>query len=119
MTSTRNKNTALNYKLEQEKLNNMRDYPNYLHSSSGRPFQECIPSVGYTPSHMCRNSLSNNPIDIESSLYGISSSNLVNPCNPVNPSLRNLEFKDYFDRPQSVIMPYPHVYNNNERPKLY
>ena len=116
MASTRNKNTSLDYNLEQSKNKLFEDHYLYLHSSSGRPISECMPSVGYIPSHMSRDALANNPIDIESALYGIGSTNLVKPCEPVVPSRRNLDFKDYFERPKAVIMPYPMVYANNQRP---
>ena len=116
MTSTRNNNMPGDYVLEQ-RTNIMIN--NHNVNQYGRSHRDAHPTQNVNYGSMSRDALSNNPIDIESSLYGISSSNLVNPCNPVNPSLRNLEFKDYFDRPQSVIMQYPHVYNNNERPKLY
>lgn len=118
MTSTRNRNTSLDYNLEQKKNRLLEDHYLYLHSSSGRPVTECMPSVGYIPSHMSRDALANNPIDIESSLYGIGSTNLVNSCEPVIPSRRNIDFKDYFERQKTVIMPYPMIYNNNQRPKL-
>ena len=77
-----------------------------------------MPNVGYIPSHMSRDALANNPIDIESSLYGIGSSNLVKPCEPVVPNMRPIDFKDYFERNQNVIMPYPLVFENNQRPNL-
>ena len=118
MASTRNKNTSSDYTLEQKVNADTRDNNLYLHSSAGRPITECIPSIGYTPSHMSRDALANNPIDIESSLYGIGSSNLVNPCEAVNPSIRNLDFKDFFNRPNATIMPLPMVYNNNQRPYM-
>jgi hypothetical protein len=118
MASTRNKNTSSDYALEQKVNVDARDNNLYLHSSAGRPITECIPSIGYTPSHMSRDALANNPIDIESSLYGIGSSNLVTPCEAVNPSIRNLDFKDFFNRPNATIMPLPMVYNNNQRPYM-
>jgi len=116
MTSTRNKNTSLDYNLEQKVNSDLLQENLYLHSSSGRPTTECIPSVGYIPSHMSNYALAHNPIDIESSLYGIGSSNLVNPCEQVNPSIKNLEFKDFFERREQVIMPHPLVFNNGQRP---
>lgn len=116
MTSTRNKNTGCDYRLEQNVNINRFNHNLYLHSSSGRPTSECLPSIGYTPSHMSRDALANNAVDIESALYGIGSTNLVKPCQPVNPEMRNLEFKEFFDRPQQVIMPYPMIFNNNQRP---
>ena len=118
MASTRNRNTTIDYKLETNKNIHSSNYNTYIHSSSGRPITECIPAIGYIPSHLSRDTLSNNSIDIESSLYGIGSTNLVKPCQPVNPSIRNLEFKEWFDRNTNVIMPYPLVYNNNQRPFL-
>ena len=118
MTSTRNRNTPMDYNLEQSVNTNSQQHNLYIHSSTGRPITECIPAIGYTPSHMSRDALANNSIDIESALYGIGSSNLVKPCEPVNPQMRDLVFREYFDRSKVVVMPYPLVYNNNQRPSL-
>ena len=118
MTSTRNRNTESDYKLEQLQNTNQIENNLYLHSASGRPNSECFPEIGYTPSKLSRDALANNPVDIESTLRGIGSSNMVNPCIPANPSLRTLPFKPFFDRPQAVIMPYPLVTDNYQRPQL-
>ena len=118
MTSTRNKNMLSDYKQEQSINNRIMDNNIYINSSYGKPLEEHIPSVGYIPSHMSRDTFSNNSVDIESSLYGIGSSNLVEPCKPVNPSMKNIYFKEWFERPNSVIMPYPLIYENNQRPNL-
>ncbi len=118
MTSTRNKNSQINYNLEKTNKEKLLQEKLYIHSSSGRPISECIPSIGYMPSHISRDALANNSIDIESQLRGIGSSNLENLCTPVVPSMRTLEFKDFFDRPQYVIMPYPLVFENNQRPDI-
>jgi hypothetical protein len=118
MSSTRNKNSQLNYNLEKSNTEKLIRENLYIHSSSGRPTTECIPSLGYTPSHLSRDALANNAIDIESQLRGIGSTNLESGCETVVPSLRTLELKDYFDRVNSVIMPYPLVYENNQRPML-
>ena len=116
MSSTRNKNTSIDYKLQQRVNHRQIDNKLYQHSSYGRPTSEFIPAIGYTPSHMCREALANNSVDIESALYGIGSTNLVKPCEPVNPLLKNIAFKEFFDRRTDVIMPYPMVFNNNQRP---
>ena len=118
MTSTRNKNSQLNYNLEKSCKEKLLREKLYLHSSSGRPTTECIPSIGYTPSHISRDALANNAIDIESQLLGIGSTNLETQCQQVVPSLRTLDFKEFFERQQSVVMPYPMVYENNQRPNL-
>lgn len=116
MTSTRNRNTVQDYNLEQKVNKKTIDERLYIHSASARPINESIPSVGYIPSHMSNYALSNNPIDIESTLRGIGSTNLETPCQAPVPSMKNLEFKDFFTRPDSVIMPYPLVIDNNQRP---
>jgi hypothetical protein len=115
MTSTRNRNTASDYNLEQ--LQNTNHLENNLYINYGRPSTECFPEL-YNPSKLSRDALANNPVDIESTLRGIGSSNMVNPCTPANPSLRNLDFKPFFDRPKAVVMPYPLVFENNQRPNL-
>jgi len=116
MSSTRNKNTDLDYKLENKINKNIIEQHLYLHSSMGIPFSNFIPNLGYLPSHMSRDALSSNAIDIESSLYGIGSTNLVNKKTPIYPNLNKLEFKNFFERKENVIMPYPLIYNNNQRP---
>ena len=116
MASTKNRNTESDYKLEQ--LLNTNHLENNLYLHSARPSTECFPEIGYTPSKLSRDALADNPIDIESTLRGIGSSNLVKPCEPPTPSLRNLDFKQFFDRQQAVVMPYPLVFNNYQRPNL-
>jgi|UniRef100_A0A6C0D516 hypothetical protein len=118
MTSTRNKNSQLNYNLEKSCKEKLLREKLYLHSSSGRPTSECIPCIGYTPSHISRDALANNAIDIESQLRGIGSTNLETPCEIVAPSLRTLDFKEFFERQPYVVMPYPMIYETNQRPKL-
>ena len=116
MASTRNRNTESDYKLEQ--LQNTNHLENNLYINYGRPNNECFPEVGYTPSKLSRDALANNPVDIESTLRGIGASNLVKPCETPTPSLRTLPYKQFFDRQQAVIMPYPLVMDNNQRPHL-
>lgn len=116
MTSTRNKNTSQDYNLEQKLNKKVINERLYLHSASARPVNESIPTVGYIPSHMSNYALSNNPIDIESTLFGIGSTNLETSCEATIPSLKNLEYKDFFSRQTTVIMPYPLVIDNNQRP---
>ena len=115
MTSTRNRNTQSDYKLEQ--LQNTNHLENNLYINYGRPTTECFPEL-YNPSKLSRDALANNSVDIESTLRGIGGSNMVKPCEPPTPSLRNLDFKPVFDRPQAVIMPYPLILDNNQRPNL-
>lgn len=115
MASTRNNNTSGNYCLQQRDYNLARNWINYNHSSYGKPYTVGMPSIGYTPSHMSRDTLSYNAVDIESSLYGINSTNLVNPQQPVNPQLKKVPTICYFEK-IPLIMPEPLVMNNKQRP---
>ncbi len=115
MTSTRNINTRSDYCLQQRQFKLANDYELYKNSSYGPAFEPAIPCVGYTPSHMARNTLSNNPIEIESSLFGINSTNLVQPQKPVKPQLKTVPMKQFFQR-TPMIMPQPLVMEHNQRP---
>ena len=64
---------------------------------------------------MARNTLSNNPIEIESSLFGINSTNLVQPQKPVKPDLKTIPMRQFFQR-TPMIMPTPLVMEDNQRP---
>ena len=91
MASTRNNNTPSNYCLQQKEYALARDWQLYKHSAYGSVTNPVIPCLGYTPSHMPRDTLSCNPVEIESALFGINSTNLVSPQEPVNPQLKNIK----------------------------
>ena len=115
MASTRNKNTKSDYCLEQRSYQSAREYNSYQYSQYGHAYSPGIPCVGYTPSHMPRDTLSNNPVEIESSLLGINSTNLVEHQPDVNPELKTIPMKQFFQR-TPLIMPKPLVVENNQRP---
>ena len=115
MASTRNINTRGDYTLEQDRYKSSRNYNNYLHASQGCAFQPSIPTIGLMPNHMPRHTLSHNPIDIESALFGINSTNLVKPQKPIHPQLKKIPTSIFFER-IPVHMPKPLVVENNQRP---
>ena len=115
MASTRNNNTKGNYCLQQRSYTDASQYNSYIHSQWGQASKNAIPCLGITPSHMPWNTLSNNPVDIESDLFGINSTNLVEPQAPVQPQLKNIPMIPYFDR-SPVIMPEKLVVEKNQRP---
>ena len=59
--------------------------------------------------------LSYNPVEIEPSLFGINANNLVNPQPKVEPQLKTLPMKSFFDV-QKVIMPEKLVVSKTQRP---
>jgi len=115
MASTRNRNTRGDYALEEQKYKLSKNYNNYLYAAQGCAFQPSIPTIGITPSRMPRHTLSNNPIDIETMLFGINSTNLVNPQKPIKPELKRIPTSVFFNR-LPVHMPKPLVVENNQRP---
>tara|TARA_Y100001935_G_scaffold240453_1_gene228974 strand:+ start:129 stop:485 length:357 start_codon:yes stop_codon:yes gene_type:complete len=115
MASTRSKNTPGNYKLEQRANILSKKYDLYQHSQYGSPYKTAIPSIGYTPSFISRDALSTNPIDIESALFGINSTNLETPKPNTIAHLKKLPEKDFFVR-LPMIMPHNLVIENNQRP---
>ena len=115
MASTRNINTAGNYALEQKTYALAERYELYENSQHGRAYNDAQPSVGITASHMPRDALSHNPIEIESMLFGINSTNLVNPRPEPRIKAKTLPEKKFFER-IPIIMPAPLVVENKQRP---
>ncbi len=115
MTSTRNKNMPGNYLLEQRENIMRTRYDNYKHSQHGMAYRNETPAVGVIHGHMPRETLSKNPIEIESMLFGINSTNLVNPQKPPTPRLRTLPERKFFERP-TLIMPLPLAVEGKQRP---
>ena len=115
MASTRNNNTPGNYCLQQRSYTLAEKYDLYKNSQYGSAYSPGIPCVGYTPSHMPRDTLSKNPVEIESALFGINSTNLVTPQKPVQPELKTVPMRQFFER-IPLIMPKPLVIENKQRP---
>ena len=115
MASTRNNNTSSDYCLQQSSYKHSINYCKYKNSQMGSAYHNALPCLGITPSHMPREAFSKNSVQIESSLFGINSTNLVNPDRPIVPELIKLPDVSYFKRIQT-IMPEPIVIQNNQRP---
>ena len=115
MASTRNINTPGDYCLQQRQFKSTQQYNEYVNSQYGSAYDPAIPCLGITPSHMPRDTLSNNPVEIESCLFGINSTNLVNPQPAVKPQLKTVPMKSYFSK-TPLIMPKDLVVYKNQRP---
>jgi len=113
MASTRNKNMYGDYHLEQKQSNLILDNRVFEHRRIA--YSNALPCAGINVGHMPNNQLANNATDIESCLYGINSTNLVNPQTPVNPELNNMPNLAFFER-YDVFIPEPLVIENNQRP---
>lgn len=115
MASTRNRNTESNYCLEQRWNKQTLDYNLYNHGTYGEAYENAFPEFGIIPSRMSRNALSNNYIDIESRLYGINSTNLVEPQQPIMPELKTLPNVKFFEK-MALILPQEFKPMINQRP---
>ena len=115
MASTRNKNTKGDYCLEQRDYQLNRNYIISENSSYGRAYNEAIPDLGIMPSRMSRDTLSHNPVDIESFLRGTGSTNLVTDYCPPTPEYKQLNNVSFFERLETFI-PQPLVVEKGQRP---
>tara|TARA_Y100000389_G_C17471266_1_gene531332 strand:+ start:19194 stop:19553 length:360 start_codon:yes stop_codon:yes gene_type:complete len=105
MASTRNNNTLGNYCLQSTAITNQRQHSEFINSPAGAAHNPGIPLIGSLPSTMPASLFSKNPIEIESSLFGIGSTNLVCPSLPVTPYLTPLPTKQFFKMPKVISEP--------------
>ena len=110
-----NKNTPSDYCLQQRSYKYSLKYNEYVNSQIKRAYNNALPCMGIMPSHMPREAFSKNSVEIESSLFGINSTNLVNPQQPVIPNLKTLPEVSYFDR-LPMYMPESLVIETDQRP---
>ncbi len=116
MASTRNKNTPLNYAQEQRRAASTHQYLMYEHSSHGTACDPRLPGNGLLPAQMPWTTLSHNAADTESFLFGIGSTNLVEPKPaPFVPEIAPLDSAHMFDSPV-VWVPEPLRLAPNQRP---
>lgn len=115
MASTRNKNTPGNYCLDQRQNVGIETWQLYTNGANGAAYDTRLPGNGLNPGQMTYNSLSHNPADIESFLFGINSTNLVNPAGPLTPELKCLQTANIF-KTSPVIMPIPQAISKDQRP---
>lgn len=115
MASTRNNNTPGDYCLQQRNNTDSFNYFKYKNSQSGCAYHNALPTMGIIPSHMPREAFSENSVEIESSLFGINSTNLVNQQEHIVPKLIRLPEVSYFER-LPMFMPEPLVIQTKQRP---
>jgi hypothetical protein len=115
MASTRNKNTRGNYCLEQREYRESSGYTLYPNSQYGAAYETRLPGTGLLPAQIPANQLSHNAPDIESFLFGINSTNLVNPSPVFVPELKELCWSNTFKK-GPVYIPEPLVIERNQRP---
>lgn len=115
MASTRNRNTPGNYYLEQKKHKQTEIYTLYANSQYGAAYNTQLPGNGLLAGQMPWNKLSHNAANTESFLFGINSTNLVNPAPCFVPEITNLSSANIFEK-GSIYIPEPLVIEKNQRP---
>ena len=115
MASTRNRNTPINYSLEQNTYKKSEDYKLYANSQYGAAYNTRLAGNGLLPGQIPWNKLSYNAADTESFLFGINSTNLVNPAPCFVPEIAKLNAADIFEK-APTYMPEPLVVEKNKRP---
>jgi len=113
MASTRNKNTPGNYLLEQRQLSSICAYNEY--KLAARPVDTYFPGNGLLAGRGAPTNLSENACDIETQLFGIGSTNLVNPKEFIRPDITPLKSLNIIDK-LPVLIPEPLVVEKYQRP---
>jgi hypothetical protein len=115
MASTRNINTPVNYSLQQNEFRQFENYTLYPNSQYGEAYNPQFAGIGLLPAQMPANNLSYNPVNTESFLFGINSTNLVNPAPTFTPEIKYLKSANVFELKPTFI-PEPLVVEKNQRP---
>jgi|UniRef100_A0A6C0LPJ5 hypothetical protein len=101
MASTRNKNTPGDYTAELRSIEQHINYNTY--HSYGVPQSTYLPGDGLLQGRVAPDQLSHNSSDIESFLWGIGSTNLVNPLPPTNPEIKQLKSLAVMDKIPVIV----------------
>lgn len=113
MASTRNKNMSNEYCLEQKENKHILDNRVYIHRKYA--FEDRLPCAGINVGYRPNDVLSSNATDIESQLYGINTTNLVQKKSPLVARLKKHKDISFFER-SAVYIPEPLIIENNQRP---
>lgn len=115
MASTRNLNTPGDYKMENQMYENNLNYLIDKNNMYGVPKDTYFPGNGLLMGRIASENLANNYCDIESELFGIGSTNLVDPKPEVKPDIYSFKNLNIMNRVKMVI-PEPLKINENQRP---
>lgn len=119
MTSTRNNNTKACYNLEVKSNHLDLNYRMFKNSQHGKPHSFLdvykLPDSTQPTRIVNPHNLSNNPIDIESCLRGINSTNLVSDSFKCSPQLKRMDNCKFYER-VPLILPNQITHDLQQRP---
>lgn len=104
MASTRNKNTVGNYEQEQNEKHKLRKHEMYIGSTHND--NPCYAGDGLISGKYSYNTLTTNSADVESELFGIGSTNLVNPRSAFIPESTQMKTLSIINK-NPVLLPEP------------
>jgi len=113
MASTSNKNTTSDYCLERRQNRLISDF--VLNPRKRIAYKTKFPCFGINVGQVPNTQLSCNPIDTESFLYGINSSNLVKPQGPFTADIKCAPGITFYPKLQTYL-PRPLVIPKCQRP---
>lgn len=126
MASTINKNSIGNYELEQSGIQKQADYYLYSNAASGSAHTTYFPGDGLMPGRIAPHPMTSYSCDIESLLYGISSTNLAEPKKAAYGSLdiskesaniKSMKTLNIMSKPIQFV-PSPLILEENIRPLI-
>jgi hypothetical protein len=112
MASTRSKNTQGDYNLEQFSYNDRHSI--IMDIKKQTPDNKYLPGNGLLQGNVPSRDLANNYTDIESSLFGIGSTNLVQPLPTVVPDINEYRSLNIIDK-TPMIVPTPLFVDTKQR----
>ena len=117
MASTNNKNTPGNYKAEQSINSSIGNYTTYIQSAQGEAYTNHFAGDGLLMGTNARTTMCHNYTDVESQLFGIGTTNLVNPKPSVTPQMKYMQSVSVIER-LPVLVPEPLIVDKNQRPQF-
>ncbi len=117
MASTRSKNTPGNYASEQTAFSRQFDSVIYSNGASGQAYQTHFAGNGLLPGKCGSMNLSHNYADVESYLWGVGSTNLVNPKADPVVQLKYIQSINVAERTPMIIHA-PFTPLQNQRPQF-
>jgi hypothetical protein len=115
MASTRNKNQQGDYNAEQFMNTSIDTYATFINSAPAEAYTNYLAGDGLLAGKNARNTLCHNYTDVESQLFGIGTTNLVNPKSHVTPELKPLQSLSIINR-LPILVPEPLIVDKNQRP---
>jgi hypothetical protein len=120
MTSTRNLNNKADYLCEKGKNIKMQNYLLSSYYGEQQGSQVTMFDIGSGPAKMHSSHFSHNPVDVESKLFGIRSTNLEGPSFDPNMKAKTTQSKELFkNHLKDVYLPNPVIHHKMERPGFH